>query len=1433
VVAVDQPEKELIVDVALVIVATKHADVVLNPPMLRFTPVPQNTHLLPTHPRQQPSQNNGLEGANFGRCVPFRSKAAFVLGLALLGQTLGVVAAAAPVAVLTYHNDIARTGQNINETILTLANVNTNTFGMVFSHQVDDWVYAQPLVMTNVSVPGKGVHNLVLVATVNDTVYAFDADDPNAANPYWVTSFLGPNVVAVRNTDMTGACGGNYQDFHGNMGIVGTPVIDPVAGTLYVVAKTKENGSTFVQRLHALNVATGAERPGSPVVISASLPGTGDGGASIVFDPMKENQRPGLALLNGVVYIGWASHCDWGPYHGWLIGYDALTLTRVAAFLTTPNGGLGGIWQSGGAPAIDAGGNLYFETGNGTFSPGSSNYGDSFLRVSTTNGLALQDYFTPYNQSSLNSADLDIGSGGAMLLPDAVGSAAHPHLLVGGSKAGTIYLLDRDNMGHFNANADTNIVQSVVNGTKQCYDTPAYFNRTLYMAGTGDPLKAYSISNAAISAAPLSQSPTTYGFSAPTASVSANGQSNAIVWALQVDGWGSGLPAILHVYNATNLALEIYSSSQAGARDTAPGAVKFTVPVVANGKVYVGGQYGLAVYSAVSGFVAAPSISPNGATITSPVMVTLSDSTAGSTIYYTLDGSTPNTNSLLYTGAFQVTNTLAVKARAVKPGWAPSPVALASFISASALGNGTGLVGAYYSNHYPTNAYSGPPTLVRTDAVVNFNWGSGSPDPSISVDHFTARWTGSVQPIFSETYTFYTTTDDGVRLWINGQLVLDHWVDQGPTEWSGSLLLLAQQKYNLEMDYYENGGGAVAMLSWSSPSTAKATIPQTQLYTTSNLPPVVTLIAPTNHATYTATASITLVANATDPDDAVSKVDFYASGTYLGTATNSPYAITATGIAANTYALTAVASDRAGVTATSAPVTNTVKPGTFLLYGINSRPLAPAFFNMPSASSGALPQTLSQSGLFTNTAALTPSTGLLPYTVNVPLWADNASIAHWFSVPNNGGSIAPNEQIVFAPTGEWTFPAGSVFVQHFALATDETKPGVTRRLETRVLVSDTNGAVYGVTYKWRPDNSDADLLTTSVSEGILITNASGIRTQTWIYPSPTDCLTCHNPAANYVLGVKTRQLNCSLTYPSTGQTDNQLRTLNRVGMFYPAFDEATIPSFTQLAALTNVNASLQARSLSYLDGNCAQCHRPGGPGPTFDARYDTPFTNQNILYGVLQAGNLGYDNAFVVTPKDVWRSILWHRINTLDTDIQMPDFRTLIDTNAVQVLTDWINSLLGTPALAPPVLNPAGGAFVGPVSVSVEYADTNATFYYTLDNSLPTTNSLPYAGPFILTNSVTVQAKAFEAGYNDSVATTATFSIRPPIFFVSGGYFSNDLFYAQFSGFAGKTYVLEATTDFTNWVNVNTNTATANVFNLFDAGATNSPYRFYRALELP
>ena len=387
------------------------------------------------------------------------------------------------------------------------------------------------------------------------------------------------------------------------------------------------------------------------------------------------------------------------------------------------------------------------------------------------------------------------------------------------------------------------------------------------------------------------------------------------------------------------------------------------------------------------------------------------------------------------------------------------------------------------------------------------------------------------------------------------------------------------------------------------------------------------------------------------------------------------------------------------------------------------------------------------------------------------------------------------------------------------------------RLETRLLVRDINGAVYGVTYKWRADNSDADLLTTSLNQTILVTNATGVTTQTWYYPSPVDCLTCHTPVANYVLGVNTRQLNGDMTYPATGNTDNQLRTLNRLGLFYPAINEANIANYSQLSALTNLSASLVQRARSYLDANCAQCHQPGGAGITFDARYDTPLAQQNITNYPAQL-SLGIDNACIVKADDIWRSMLMVRMNTVNPAIQMPPLaRNLIDTNAVQVITDWINSLPGTPALAPPAITPNGGTFIPSVTVTLQAPDTNAALYYTLDGTLPTTNSFLYSAPLLLTNSVTLTANAFETNFNNSVAASALFIVEPGIIFTSTGFSPTGAFQLGFAGVPGGDYVLQATTDLSDWTSIATNQATNDLFELFDPNATNFPYRFYRVLE--
>jgi hypothetical protein len=503
--------------------------------------------------------------------------------------------AAGQASVLTYHNDAARTGQNLSETLLTPGNVNQTHFGKKFAQGVDGYVYAQPLYMPNVAISGKGMHNVVFVVSEHDTAYAFDADDNTGGNamPLWVTSFLGTGITPMLSSD------NGCTDLVPEIGITSTPVIDPMSETIFILAMTKvKNGNiiTYHQHLHALDVTTGLERTGSPVEIMAAVAGNGDGSMNgmVSFDPFQENQRSGLALVNGQVIIAWASHCDFDPYHGWVMAYDEKTLKQTAVYNNTPNGSRGGIWQSGDAPAVDAAGNMFLETGNGTFNAnkGGTEYGDTVQKLSLSGStISVGDYFTPSNQKYLENTDLDLGSGGAMLLPDQPG--AHPHLMVAYGKQGVIYLIDRDNMGHYGTR--NNVVQQF-NNTTSMFSTAAFWNGWMYTVGVGGKLKSFAIANGLFVTRPTALSTTVFGFTGATPSVSASGMTNGIVWALDNSGYGSGSPAVLHAYLATNVHDELYNSSQAGSRDTAGPAVKFTVPTVANGKVYVGGQKQLTVY---------------------------------------------------------------------------------------------------------------------------------------------------------------------------------------------------------------------------------------------------------------------------------------------------------------------------------------------------------------------------------------------------------------------------------------------------------------------------------------------------------------------------------------------------------------------------------------------------------------------------------------------------------------------------------------------------------------------------------------------------------------------------------------------------------------------------------------------------------------------
>jgi uncharacterized repeat protein (TIGR03806 family) len=419
-------------------------------------------------------------------------------------------------------------------------------------------------------------------------------------------------------------------------------------------------------------------------------------------------------------------------------------------------------------------------------------------------------------------------------------------------------------------------------------------------------------------------------------------------------------------------------------------------------------------------------------------------------------------------------------------------------------------------------------------------------------------------------------------------------------------------------------------------------------------------------------------------------------------------------------------------------------------YGLAARQPTRAYLNMPARGNGQIPRLLSETGAFKDVRSLTPSDGLIPYDLVVAFWSDGAKKSRWISVPA--------DQIRFASTGEWRFPKGTVFVKTFELPTDEGNPQTTRKLETRLLVCDSAGGVYGVVYKWRPDGSDADLLLDSLTEKIAVTSKLGqVHDQTWYYPSRKDCLTCHNGNAGGVLGVKTRQMNRNFAYPS-GVTDNEIRAWNHVGLFGPALKDADLQGLPRLAAASDSKRSLEDRARSYLDANCSQCHRPGGTVAYFDARYDTPLDKQQLINGTVLIDE-GIDHPRVIAPHDIWRSIAFMRTNTND-DIRMPPIaRETIDHKGVMLLRDWIESLPGRAVLDPPTMTPAGGTFAGPIKVSLGSNHTGAEIRYTLDGSEPGPSDPRYEAPIELTDPAVLRARVYKSGFTHSITAQDVFVV--------------------------------------------------------------------------
>lgn len=500
------------------------------------------------------------------------------------------------VSVPTQHNNNTRSGWNNQETLLTTENVNPQQFGKLFSLAVDDQIYAQPLVVGNIFI-NNSLHNVAYVATVNNTLYAYDGD---TGKLYWKKNFTAPGMRPPRNTDMTGACGGNYRDFSGKMGIVGTPVIDEHMQTIYFVARSTSNGN-FVQYLHAVNLISGNEVSGSPVKITATYEGSGTGSVNneITFDAQRQNQRQALTLVNGIVYVTFSSHCDWGPYHGWILGYNASTLQQQIVYNDTPNGFAGGIWESGGGMSADEQGNLYVVTGNGTVGNNGdpanlTNRGESALKLFPSGStLKIETFFTPYDYMNLNNHDLDYGSLGALLIP-------HSNYYFTGGKKGKLYLLDKNNMGGFQSSANQ-VQQTIQLGSNaKMHAQAAYFkgnaNEFVYIWSENEPLRAYPFNRSTNMLDQSNQIVSNVsgpsGESGAVLSVSSNGSEDGtgILWASYASSGNAEhevSPGILRAFDAQDITKELWNNHQNFDRDGAGNYAKFSSPTIVNGHVYL------------------------------------------------------------------------------------------------------------------------------------------------------------------------------------------------------------------------------------------------------------------------------------------------------------------------------------------------------------------------------------------------------------------------------------------------------------------------------------------------------------------------------------------------------------------------------------------------------------------------------------------------------------------------------------------------------------------------------------------------------------------------------------------------------------------------------------------------------------------------------
>jgi Chitobiase/beta-hexosaminidase C-terminal domain/Legume lectin domain len=1321
----------------------------------------------------------------------------------------------AQVNVTTARNDIGRTGQNLSETILTPSNVNATQFGKLFAQAVDGEIYAQPLYMSGLTVNGVQ-HNVVFVATEHDSVYAFDADNTSGTNtsPLWQASMLtaAHGAAAGATTEPWNV----NSDVYPEIGIEGTPVIDPISLTIYLVSKTVEGGSA-VERLHALDVTTGAEKFGGPMTISASVPGNGSGGAgtTVPFLPHYANQRPGLLLLNGVVYIGFASHQDVTPWHGWVLAYNATTLQQTGVFCSTPNDNGGGIWMSGTGLAADqldpAGhpyGRMFAPTGNGGYDasqPYTSNMdlGDSILDLDLSNGTpTVVDAFTPSAQANYEANDIDVASGGLMVLPTQT-TGSHPNLLVQTGKSGTLYLLNRDNLGGYHATDQ--VVQSSAAAVSPLWSSPGYWNGKVYYAGQNDYLKSFALVNGLLSLSSPITSQETFNWPGATPAISANGNTQGIAWTIDAGAYTNHGPSILRAHDASNVAVTLYSTTTNPGRDAPGPAVKFTVPTIANGKVYVGTGNQLDVYGLLSGATqtSVPSFSPASGTYTGPQNVTITDATTNSTIYYTTDGSPATISSNVYTGPISVAASKTINAIATSAGLLASSQASAIYTitlpqaatpafspAAGSYGSTQSVVlsdttpGAtiYYTTNgsTPTTAstvYSTPISVSATQTIKAIATASGYAASAVASATYTITTTQptAATPTFSPVAGAYTTSQS-VTLSDTTPGATIYYTTDGSTPTTASVVYSSP----ITVSTSETLKAIAAASGYSTSAVGTA------LYTIgSSSTPVV------NYPSGFTASGLTLNNGAavsggalvvTDGGLVESRSAWYSTPVNVQTfTTDFTFQLTAATADGFTFAIQNVGLSALGDGGSSlgyGGIGSSVAVKFDLFNSTGEGPDSTGFYtNGASPTQPASDMTASGVNLhsgdtmsahlvydgttltLTITDQVTSASFTTSTAINIPATV-GGNTAYVGFTGGTGGSSATQKILTWtfsnsassgpAPAATPTFtPAAGSYTAAQSVALSDTTPAATIYYTTDGSTPTTASTVYSAPISVGATQTIKAIATASG----FTTSAVGSATYTITITQPTAATPTFTPAA----GSYTAAQSVTLSDTTTGAT-----------IYYTTDGSTPTTASTVYSAPISVSATQTIKAIAAASGYTTSAvgsatytitiTQPTAATPTFTPAAGSYTAAQSVTLSDTTTGATIYYTTNGSTP------------TTASTVYSAPISVSATQTiKAIATASGYTTSAVGSaaytitlPAAATPTFTPAAGTYSATQSVTLSDTTPGATIYYTTNGSTPTTASTIYNGPISVSATQTIKAIATASGYTTSAVGSAAYTISLP-----------------------------------------------------------------------